>query len=158
MLNAQPIGGKKGNRWRDDVWTMKYLPRFKWGMLTEQIAQERAMHAARLRMELSQSKREQKHYLKQVEIGKSLEKREMKRKRQEQQAEDGSERSENKRIKLNGNGDANGDGDDNDKVKKKHKHRKDGSGKPSVTVSSSNPSNTDKSKYKDLDSVLGSIF
>jgi ESF2/ABP1 family protein len=37
MLNAQPIGGKKGTRWRDDVWTMKYLPRFKWDMLTEQI-------------------------------------------------------------------------------------------------------------------------
>lgn len=37
MLNAQPIGGKKGTRWRDDVWTMKYLPRFKWNMLTEQI-------------------------------------------------------------------------------------------------------------------------
>lgn len=37
MLNAQPIGGKKGTRWRDDVWTMKYLPKFKWRMLTEQI-------------------------------------------------------------------------------------------------------------------------
>jgi ESF2/ABP1 family protein len=37
MLNATPIGGKKGSRWRDDVWTMKYLPRFKWYMLTEQI-------------------------------------------------------------------------------------------------------------------------
>lgn len=37
MLNAQPIGGKKGTRWRDDVWTMKYLPKFKWNMLTEQI-------------------------------------------------------------------------------------------------------------------------
>jgi ESF2/ABP1 family protein len=37
MLNAQPIGGKKGSRWRDDVWTMKYLPRFKWYMLTEQV-------------------------------------------------------------------------------------------------------------------------
>ncbi len=37
MLNAQPIGGKKGTRWRDDIWTMKYLPKFKWHMLTEQI-------------------------------------------------------------------------------------------------------------------------
>ncbi len=37
MLNAQTIGGKKGTRWRDDIWTMKYLPRFKWNMLTEQI-------------------------------------------------------------------------------------------------------------------------
>lgn len=39
MLNATPIGGKKGSRWRDDVWTMKYLPKFKWHMLTEQIGE-----------------------------------------------------------------------------------------------------------------------
>ena len=37
MLNATSIGGKKGTRFRDDVWTMKYLPKFKWDMLTEQI-------------------------------------------------------------------------------------------------------------------------
>ena len=42
MLNAQPIGGKKGSRWRDDVWTMKYLPKFKWHMLTEQIGKPRS--------------------------------------------------------------------------------------------------------------------
>ena len=39
MLNAQPIGGKKGTRWRDDVWTLKYLPKFKWHMLTEQVGE-----------------------------------------------------------------------------------------------------------------------
>ena len=39
MLNATPIGGKKGTRFRDDVWTMKYLPKFKWDMLTEQIGE-----------------------------------------------------------------------------------------------------------------------
>lgn len=35
MLNAQPIGQNK--RWRDDVWTMKYLPRFRWDQLSEQV-------------------------------------------------------------------------------------------------------------------------
>ena len=44
MLNAQPIGGKKGSRWRDDVWTMKYLPKFKWHMLTEQIGTSPRSH------------------------------------------------------------------------------------------------------------------
>lgn len=49
-------------------------------------AHEQATREARLRVELSQSKVEQKHYLKQVEIGKSLEKRaEKKRKRAEEQ-------------------------------------------------------------------------
>ncbi|KAG8963968.1 RNA-binding ATPase activator esf2 [Tulasnella sp. 419] len=75
MLNAQPIGGKKGSRWRDDIWTMKYLPRFKWNMLTEQIANETATRAAQLRLELSQSKHEQKQYLKQVELARVLDKR-----------------------------------------------------------------------------------
>lgn len=49
MLNAKVIGDAavsktKGNKrnggaskWRDDVWTMKYLPRFKWNMLSEQV-------------------------------------------------------------------------------------------------------------------------
>ncbi|KAH9077489.1 hypothetical protein EDB83DRAFT_2350299 [Lactarius deliciosus] len=76
MLNAQPIGGKKGTRWRDDVWTLKYLPKFKWHMLTEQVAHEAAMHAARLRLELSQSRSEQREYLKNVELARVLDKRE----------------------------------------------------------------------------------
>ncbi|KAF8583948.1 hypothetical protein K439DRAFT_1347203 [Ramaria rubella] len=75
LLNAQPIGGKKGTRWRDDVWTMKYLPRFKWNMLTEQVAHEAAMHTARLRVELSQSRAEQQDYLQKVELARVLDKR-----------------------------------------------------------------------------------
>lgn len=96
MLNAQPIGGKKGTRWRDDVWTMKYLPKFKWNMLTEQIgrrmstltncrstygiAHEAAVHAAKLRVELAQSKSEQREYLKNAELARILDKRNEKRK------------------------------------------------------------------------------
>ncbi|PWN31056.1 hypothetical protein BDZ90DRAFT_205408, partial [Jaminaea rosea] len=75
-LNAQPIGfvssssrkaNKNARRWQDDVWTMKYLPGFKWHMLSEQMAHERAAHASRLRTELSQSKVEQQDYLRKVE-------------------------------------------------------------------------------------------
>lgn len=86
MLNAQPIGalaasnskksgsggasskmGKTKKRFQDDVWTIKYLRGFKWHMLSEQIAQERASHTARLRTELNQSAYEQNDYLKKVE-------------------------------------------------------------------------------------------
>ncbi|KXN84224.1 Pre-rRNA-processing protein ESF2 [Leucoagaricus sp. SymC.cos] len=80
MLNAQPIGGKKGSRWRDDVWTMKYLPKFKWNMLTEQVAHEAQIHQAKLRVELSQSRAEQQEYLRNVELAKVLEKRAGKKK------------------------------------------------------------------------------
>lgn len=75
MLNAQTIGGKKGTRWRDDIWTMKYLPKFKWNMLTEQVAHEAALHTAKLRVELSQSRAEQQDYLKNVELARVLNKR-----------------------------------------------------------------------------------
>lgn len=85
LLNAQPLGaaaltkssmksrknGPKGlklsRRFTDEVWTLKYLPGFKWHMLTEQLSSERASRAARLRAELSQSQFEQTDYLRKVE-------------------------------------------------------------------------------------------
>lgn len=39
MMNAQPIGGRPGDKWRDDIWTMKYLSGFKWEMLSEQVGE-----------------------------------------------------------------------------------------------------------------------
>ncbi|KAI6136142.1 hypothetical protein F5141DRAFT_1185206 [Pisolithus sp. B1] len=80
MLNAQPIGGKKGTRWRDDVWTMTYLPKFKWNMLTEQIAHEAAARTAKLRVEITQSRSEQNEYLRNVELARIVNKRNEKRK------------------------------------------------------------------------------
>ena len=97
LLNAQPIGGKKGTRFYDDVWTMKYLPKFKWNMLTEQVgtcshrldhsranvfppAHEAAVHTAKLRAELQQSRSEQREYLKNVELARVLDKRAQRKK------------------------------------------------------------------------------
>ncbi|KAF8450910.1 hypothetical protein L210DRAFT_3521551 [Boletus edulis BED1] len=106
MLNAQPIGGKKGTRWRDDVWTMKYLPKFKWNMLTEQIAHEAAVHAAKLRVELAQSRSEQREYLRNVELGRIVDKRNEKRKEKGQRPlelkrpADKEERRQTKRARV----------------------------------------------------------
>jgi len=36
-LNAERIGSKKGDFLYDDLWCLKYLPKFKWHHLTEQI-------------------------------------------------------------------------------------------------------------------------
>lgn len=36
-LSATTIGGKKGNYYHDDVWNIKYLPKFKWHHLQAQI-------------------------------------------------------------------------------------------------------------------------
>ncbi|KAG9045846.1 RNA-binding ATPase activator esf2 [Tulasnella sp. UAMH 9824] len=75
MLNGQSVGGKRGDRYKDDVWTMKYLPKFKWNMLTDQLRHDKAVRTARLRIELSRSTREQEDYLKQVSLAKTLENR-----------------------------------------------------------------------------------
>jgi len=42
-LNGQRIGGKRRSAYYDDLWCIKYLPRFKWDDLTEEIAYQRAV-------------------------------------------------------------------------------------------------------------------
>ena len=36
-LNNAHIGGKKKNCYHDDLWNLKYLPKFRWTHLTEKI-------------------------------------------------------------------------------------------------------------------------
>jgi ESF2/ABP1 family protein len=40
-LNGQQIGGKRRSAYHFDLWCMKYLPKFKWDHLTEEIAYEK---------------------------------------------------------------------------------------------------------------------
>ena len=72
-LNAQPIGGKKGNWYHDDVWNIKYLKGFKWHDLTEQIASQDAAIADRLRREIAQTTKETTLFLENIERSKMLE-------------------------------------------------------------------------------------
>ncbi|KJA21656.1 hypothetical protein HYPSUDRAFT_140333 [Hypholoma sublateritium FD-334 SS-4] len=135
MLNAQPIGGKKGTRWRDDIWTMKYLPKFKWYMLTEQVAHETAVHAAKLRVELSQSKNEQQQYLKNVELARVLDKRAAKKKEKGEEFELKLNNQTNKKRPLES-------ADDEQRKKKKREAH----------------AESKKAAEVPLDSVLKSIF
>ncbi|KAK4540489.1 hypothetical protein LTR36_009127 [Oleoguttula mirabilis] len=89
MLNGGIIGGKKGNFYHDDLWNMKYLKGFKWSHLTEQIANENAERAARLREEVRRTRKENKSFLEDVERGKMLEGMESK-KRAKRKAEQDS--------------------------------------------------------------------
>jgi ESF2/ABP1 family protein len=79
-LNGKNIGGKKGNYYYDDVWNLKYLKGFKWRHLTEQIANENAERAARLRAETTRERKEAKEFLRNVERAKMLDGIEKKRK------------------------------------------------------------------------------
>lgn len=69
-LNAQTMGGKKRGRWHDEVWNIKYLSGVKWSHLVEQIQNENAERAARLRFEIQQGKKENRAFLENVERGK----------------------------------------------------------------------------------------
>lgn len=73
LLNAQTIGGKKGNFYRDDIWTLLYLKGFKWHNLTEQIAAENAERSNRMMAEISRTTKENKEFVRNVEKGKALE-------------------------------------------------------------------------------------
>lgn len=37
LLNCTPMGGKNRSRYKEDLWNLKYLPKFKWDHLTEEI-------------------------------------------------------------------------------------------------------------------------
>ncbi len=80
-LNASIVGGKKGGWYHDDVWNIKYLRGFRWKHLTEQISNENAERASRLRMEISQTTRENKRFVQNVEMAKMLEGMEVKKRK-----------------------------------------------------------------------------
>ncbi|RAL14844.1 RNA-binding ATPase activator ESF2 [Aspergillus homomorphus CBS 101889] len=83
-LNAQPIGGKKGGFYHDDLLNMKYLHGFSWNDLQEQISRERSEREARQRAEDSRARKEDKVFLEGVEKGKVLDG--MRRKNEEKEA------------------------------------------------------------------------
>nr|POE72197.1 pre-rrna-processing protein esf2 [Quercus suber] len=71
-LNGGIIGGKKGGFYHDDLWNVKYLRGFKWGDLTEQINNENAERAARVREEVRRTKRENGAFVRDIERGKMV--------------------------------------------------------------------------------------
>ncbi|KAI8141698.1 hypothetical protein BJV82DRAFT_560959 [Fennellomyces sp. T-0311] len=70
FLNARQVGGKRGNAFYYETWTIKYLPKFKWRHLTEQMAYEKKARERRLEAELAQATRENKLYIENVEKAK----------------------------------------------------------------------------------------
>lgn len=58
QLNTTRISERKKSKFYDYLWSIKYLPRFKWVHLNERLAYERAVHQQRLRTEIAQAKRE----------------------------------------------------------------------------------------------------
>jgi hypothetical protein len=79
-LNNTQISNKRSNRWFDEVWNIKYLPKFHWGHLNERLAYERAVRQQKLRAEITQAKKETGYFVQGIEKTKILQRLEKKRK------------------------------------------------------------------------------
>ena len=71
-LNNTIIGGKKGGFFHDDTWCVKYLKKFKWNHLTEKIAHENRIREQKLKLEISQARRENDLFMESREQAKTI--------------------------------------------------------------------------------------
>uniref|UniRef100_A0A914X4F1 Activator of basal transcription 1 n=1 Tax=Plectus sambesii TaxID=2011161 RepID=A0A914X4F1_9BILA len=71
-LNNTPVGGKRRSAAAETLWTLKYLSGFKWVHLTEQLTFEQKVEQQRMRVEISQAKREASFFADQVAKGTHL--------------------------------------------------------------------------------------
>ncbi|KAF3452741.1 hypothetical protein FNV43_RR03174 [Rhamnella rubrinervis] len=72
MLNGEQIGGRKRSSFYYDLWNIKYLSKFKWDDLTEEIAYKTAIREQKLALEISAAKKERDFYLSKVEKSRAL--------------------------------------------------------------------------------------
>ncbi|KAJ6754338.1 ACTIVATOR OF BASAL TRANSCRIPTION 1 [Salix purpurea] len=94
LLNGEQIGGKKRSQFYYDHWNIKYLSKFKWDNLTEEIAYKKAIREQKLAIEISAAKRERDFYLKKVDQSRALSSiEERMKKKQKVQQESGGELS-----------------------------------------------------------------
>ena len=79
QLNGKPIGGNKKCMYRDELWNLKYLHKFKWNDLVESMTLEKKIQEKELKIEIAQSKRENDFIIKNYEKSKKYlnKKREM---------------------------------------------------------------------------------
>lgn len=99
-LNGQTMGGKKGGRWRDDVWSLRYLRGFKWGDLVGERRDEEAERGTRMEAERRREKREREAFVGAVQRGRVEKTREGKRVRRREKGDGGEE--------VDGDGDGDG--------------------------------------------------
>lgn len=66
-LNGQPVGGRPRSSHRHDLWCLRYLSRFRWDDLTEEIAAQNAARESRLAAEAAAAARERDFYLSRVD-------------------------------------------------------------------------------------------
>lgn len=71
-LNGHIVGGRKGGRHHDDLWTCKYLPGLKWTDLTDEMSYKKNQQEERLKNERAQARREAAFYIRQSDKARHL--------------------------------------------------------------------------------------
>jgi len=94
QLNGKPIGGNKKCIYRDELWNLKYLHKFKWNDLVESMTMEKKIQEKKLKMEIAQSKRENDFIIKNYEKSKKY-----LNKKREMENNENKESEEEKEIK-----------------------------------------------------------
>ena len=105
QLNGRPIGGNKKCIYRDELWNLKYLHKFKWNDLVEDMTMQKKKQEKELKMEIAQSNRVNNFIVKNYEKSKKyLNKKREKEKNNEEENEDNvdikKEKSKYKQKKL----------------------------------------------------------
>ena len=101
QLNGKPIGGNKKCIYRDELWNLKYLHKFKWNDLVESMTLEKKIQEKELKIEIAQSKRENDFIIKNYEKSKKYlnKKREEENKDKDKDDINNNNNKENKKIK-----------------------------------------------------------
>ena len=73
LLNGEHMGGKKRSSTYYDLWCMKYLPKFEWDHLTEELNHQRAVLESKVAAEVAAANRERDFYLSRVDQAKAVE-------------------------------------------------------------------------------------
>ena len=84
QINGKPIGGNKKCIYRDELWNLKYLHKFKWNDLVESMTLEKKIQEKKLKIEIAQSKRENDFIIKNYEKSKKY----LNKKREEEENKD----------------------------------------------------------------------
>lgn len=72
-LNGKIFGGKKrNNKYREEIWNLKYLHKFKWNNLMEKLQYNKKLREHRMKAELSQIKRENNFILDKFEQSRKI--------------------------------------------------------------------------------------
>ena len=130
QLNGKVIGGNKKCPYKDELWTIKYLHKFKWHNLMEKINFDRNVRKNLIKTEIKQGIRENNFIIKNYEKSKAMNK---KRKREEEENKknqnneikenESNEKSENDNENDNKKININNKNDNNDEIKEKIKKK-----------------------------------